>query len=142
MKKLSDQLSALTDRTKQTEETVDAARDKNRKKLDAQLTSIKASADKNAKAVKADFASAKTTITTKGNAARASIDARFVEIREHAETRQAEHHTKKASHDADVAEQVASDAVDLALYALDLAEFAIVDAAIMRAMADEVDATA
>jgi hypothetical protein len=135
--KLSDQLTALADRTKKTEDTVDAARAKDRAKLEAQRDAIKASANEHAEAAKADATGAKSKVDAKWDAARASVDAHFAAMREHAQQRRAEHDEAKAGHHADVAEQDACDAIDVALYALDRAEDAIIDAAIARADADD-----
>jgi chromosome segregation ATPase len=137
VKKLSDQLSALADRTKKTEDTVGAARDKDRQKLEAQRAAIKASADEHADSAKADVTGVKNKAGAKLEAARTSVDSHFAAMRDHAEKRRAEHDSKRAEHHADLAEQDACDAVDLALYTLDNAEYAIIDAAIARADADD-----
>lgn len=141
MKRLSEQLSELADRTKKTEDTVDAAREKDRQKLETQRAAIKGSADAHADSAKAGVAGAKNKLDTKWDASRASLDSKLAAIRDHAEQRRAEHDVSKANHHADIAEQDASDAIDLALYTLDCAEYAIIDAAIARADADNVALT-
>ncbi len=132
MKKLSDQLSALAEHTKKTEDTVDAARQKNQAKLTAQRDALTAAAT----AAKEHAASVKGDVDAKWDAAHSAVDQRFAAIRDNAEQRRAAHDLKSAERHADDAEQDASDAIDLALYVLDQAEYAIADAVIARADAD------
>jgi hypothetical protein len=80
-----EQLSALADRTKTTEDTVDAAREKNRQKREDQRAAIKTSAEKHADSAKADIAGAKSKAGAKGDVARASNDSRFAAMHDHAQ---------------------------------------------------------
>jgi len=133
MKRLSEQLNDLSVRAKQTEDTIDAARTRNRAELESQRVALKAAVDGAA----AQAAQAKTTVESKWYEVRDALDARFASMRADVGERRSERDLKRAQHRADVAEQDAADAVEFALYVLDQAEYAIVDAAIARADADE-----
>ena len=76
MKKLSDQLSALADRTKQTEDTVAAARAKDRARLEAQRDTLKASAAAKLDAAKkfASFIASPEIVIAYGLAGRLSFN--------------------------------------------------------------------
>lgn len=135
--KLSEQLSVLSDRTKKTEDTVDAALENNKTKLTAQRDGLRASATAAAAAAEQHAAAARTKVDGTSEAARVALQQRFASMKAHAEQRRTEHDISKAEHHAEVAEQDASDAIDVALYVLDQTQVAIVDAVIARADADD-----
>jgi hypothetical protein len=137
MKKLSEQLSDLSDRAKRTEDVIDAARTKDRARIEAQKAALTSSVAAGKARVAEGAGEAKSDVQSKWNDARDSLDARFATIRANAEERRTERDLKRAEHRADAAEQDAADAVDFALYVLDQTEYAILDAAVARADADD-----
>jgi hypothetical protein len=137
MKALSEQLTGLAARSKDTEDVVAAAQEKNRARLESQRDKLKTSiAAGNANAEKR--ASADEAKTQQWwNDTRASVDARFAAMRAEADERRTEKDIKKAERHANHAEQDAADAIDWALYVLDQAEYSVIDAVIARADADD-----
>jgi hypothetical protein len=141
MKPLSEQLSELSARSKKTEDVIDAAREKNRAKLETERDNLKTSIGAGAAKAKEHASAVKNTAQTKWNATRASVDQHFADMRADADHRRDERDINKAERHAEKAEQDAADAIDLALYVLDQAEYAVVDAAIARADADDLAAS-
>ena len=137
MKALSEQLSALSDRAKQTEDVVAVAREKNRAKLQDQQAKLKTSIDAGQAKAKESGAAAKGKADTWLSDTRSSVNQRFAKMHDQADQRRADRDVKKAEHQAEQAEHDAADAIDLALYVLEQAEYAVVDAAIARADADD-----
>lgn len=137
MKTLSEQLSELSDRARKVEDTVGAARERDRTRLEAQQTALKTSVEAGKAKVGEDVTGAKAGMQARWDDVRSSVDQRFAEMRETAKERHNERDIRKAEHHADVAEQDAADAVDLALFVLDEAEYAVIDAVIARADADD-----
>lgn len=144
MKALSEQLSDMSVRAKQTEDAVgamhekdQATREKNRAKLEAQRDELKKSIVAEREKAKQRASAAADTAHAQWNDTRNSVEKRFATLKSHAEERRAERNVKKAEKHAERAEEDAADAVDFALYVLDEAEYALIDAAIARAHADE-----
>jgi hypothetical protein len=133
VERLSEQLSDLSVRAKRTEDVVDAARARNRAKLESQRAELSAAVD----GATAQAAEVKGDVDSKWQDLRGALDARFAAIRGNVEERRFERDLRRAEHRADVAEQDAADAVDFALYVLDQAEYAVVEAVLARADADE-----
>jgi hypothetical protein len=137
MKKLSDQLSDLADRTKHTEDTVAALRAKNRAALDQEKARVQASIADSKTQAEDRLATAKENTDDWWSGVRSSVESRLSAMHEAVEQRRAERDVARAQHRADRAEQDAADAIDLALFMLDEAEYAVIDAALARADADE-----
>jgi hypothetical protein len=137
MKALSEQLTDLAARSKNTEDVVAAAQEKNRARLESQRDKLKTSiAAGNAEArQRAAGDQAKTQQWWSDT--RSSVDARFAAMRAEADERRTEKDIKKAERHAEQAEQDAADAIDWALYVLDQAEYSVIDAVIARADADD-----
>ena len=137
MKPLSEQLTDLAARSKNTEDVLAAAQEKNRARLESQRDELKASIDAgNAEArQRAEADEAKTQQWW--NDIRSSVDAQFATMRAEADERRTEKDIKKAERHAEQAEQDAADAIDWALYFLDQAEYSAIDAVIARADADD-----
>jgi hypothetical protein len=132
MKKVSEQLSVLSDRAKKTEDFVASARQRDLAKITSDKAALEASVD----AGTAKLGEGVRAGESKWNDARASLDARFANMKANAQERKFERDVKKAEHRADEAEADAADAVDFAIYVLDQAEYAVADAVIARADAD------
>jgi hypothetical protein len=123
MKPLSEQLTDLAARSKNTEDVIAAAQEKNRARLESQRDELKASiAAGNAQArQRAEADEAKTQQWW--NDIRSSVDAQFTTMRAEADERRTERGIKKAERHAEQAEQDAADAIDWALYFLYQAEY-------------------
>jgi hypothetical protein len=137
MKALSEQLTDLAARSKNMEDVVAAAREKDRARLESQRdmlkTSIAAGTAKARKGAAADQAKTQQWWSD----TRSSVDARFAAMRAEADERRTEKDIKKAERHAEQAEQDAADTIDWALYVLDQAEYSVIDAVIARADADD-----
>jgi hypothetical protein len=137
MKKLSERLSELAVRAKNTEDVIAATRSKDRARLDAQQSVLKASIATASADAKGRASAAKDSARGQWGEARSSVEQRFETMRADADERRVERGIKKAEHHAEAAEQDAADAIDFALYVLDQAEYALIAAAIARADADD-----
>jgi hypothetical protein len=137
MKRLSDELSELSVRTKKTEEVIDAAVARDRAKLQARLDTLKSAVAEQTGRASERMAKARTDVETKWGELRTTLDSHFADMRAKAEQHKVERDIRRAEHRADDAEQDAIVAVDFALYALEQAEYAIIEAAVSRADADE-----
>ncbi len=141
MKALSEQLSEFSDRARKVDDVVDAAREKNRARLEAERTALTTSVTAAKTKATGKAEEAKAGMQPQWDAVRSSVEQRFAEVRADADRRRNERDVRKAQHHAEVAEQDAVDAIDLALSVLDGAEYAIVDAAIARTDADDLAAS-
>lgn len=140
MQKLSDQLSELSSRTAKLEDSVSAAQDKDRQRLEAQkrelMTTMANARDKAEK----EAAAAGTAASSWWSSTRDSADRWFDGVRAKQADRRAERDVAKAERTAEDAELDAADAIDFALYAIDAAEYALIDAALARDDADALEA--
>lgn len=108
MKMLSEQISALSDRTHKTADTVEAVRANNLTRLDAQRDSLQAAVDAAKASAKERAATSKSKADGAWASTRASLDQQFDALRDNAEIRRADHDVNKAEHHADIAERDAS----------------------------------
>lgn len=141
MKKLSEQLSDLSDRAKRTEDVVNTAKAKNRERLQAQKAQLESAVDTEHTWIDERAAKAESDVQSKWQDLRTAMDSHFAELRTKGEQHKAERDLKRAERRADDAEQDAADAIGFAIYALDYAEYAIIDATIARADADDMTPT-
>jgi hypothetical protein len=137
MKPLSELLTDLAARSKNTEDVVAAAQEKNRARLENQRDELKASIAAGSAEAQKRVAADKATAQQWWNDTRSAVDARFAAMRADADERRTEKDIKKAERRAVQAEQDAADAIDWALYVLDQAEYSVIDAVIARADADD-----
>ncbi len=137
MKKLSEQLSDLSDRAKKTEDVVDAARSKNRERLQAHKAQLQTAVSAEQTRIDERTTKAQADVQSKWHDLRTAMAGHVAELRTKGEQHKAERDLKHAEQRADDAELDAADAIDFAIYALDCAEYAIVDATIARADADD-----
>jgi len=137
MRKLSDQLVELASRTAKLEDSVKAAQDKDRQRLEAQKRDLVSTMTATRAQAEQDVASAGAAASSWWTSTRDSADQWFVGVRAKRAEVRAEHDAAKAERAAEDAEIDAADAVDFALYAIDTAEYALIDAALARADALE-----
>ena len=137
VKKLSEQLSDLSDRAKRTEDVVDAAKAKDRERLQAQKEQLQSAVNAEQTRMNERAAMAKSDVQSKWQDLRTVMAGHFAELRAKGEQYKAERDLERAEQRADDAELDAADAIDFAIYALDCAEYAIVDATVARADADD-----
>jgi hypothetical protein len=135
VKRLSEQLSELSARTKRTEDVIDAARDRNRERLHTQQAALASAVDAQRATLSEQAGHAQANAKSTWQELRSAVDARFATIR--ANSAQHRANRDRVERRADAAELDAVDAVEFALYALQEAEYAIVEAAIARADADD-----
>ena len=141
MKPLSEQLTDLAARAKQTEDFVASAKENNRRQLEADRSDLKAAIDAGKAQAKEDAATVKGETRQAWDEVGSSVDQWLAKVRSAADERRTERNVERAQRDAEVAEDVAAGAIDLALYTLDQAEYAVTDAIIARADADHMAAT-
>jgi hypothetical protein len=137
MKPLSEQLTDLAARSKNTEDVVAAAQEKNRARLESQRDKLKTSIAAGTADAQKRVAADESKTQQWWNDTRSSVDARFAAMRAEADERRTEKDIKKAERHAEQAEQDAADAIDWAVYVLDQAEYSVIDAVIARADADD-----
>jgi hypothetical protein len=137
MKPLSEQLNELSDRAKNAENIVAAARERNRGELDRQRTALKSRIDEGKTRSEAKTAAAQDKARSWWDDTQSAVEQRFAAMRAEGEERKAERNVKKSEKRADDAEADAVYAVEFAMSMLDQAEYAIADAVIARADADE-----
>ena len=141
MKPLSEQLTDLSARAKQTEDFVATAKENNRRQLEADRSDLKAAIDAGKAHAQEDAATVKEETKQAWNEVGSSVDQWLAKVRAAADERRTERNVKRAQRDAEVAEDVAAGAIDLAVYTLDQAEYAVTDAIIARADADQMAST-
>jgi hypothetical protein len=139
---LSEQLSALSAKAKETEDTATAAREKNRAELDEQKAALKVSIDAGEKKIAADAADDQGKLASWKDDALASVKAKLAAARVQGEAYHAAVDAKKAQAQAEQAEKYASQVIDLVLNLLDEAQYAVIDAAAARTAADALQPSA
>jgi hypothetical protein len=137
VKKLSEQLTDLSNRAKKTEDVVDAAKAKDRERLDAQKAQLRSSINAEKTRIDERATKAQADVQSKWQTFRTAMDDHFAELHAKREQHKAERDLKHVERRADDAEQEAADAIDFAIYALEYAQYAIVEATIARADADD-----
>jgi hypothetical protein len=137
MKPLSDQLTDLAARSKNTEDVVAAAQEKNRARLESQRDTLRTSIAAGHANVRERAADDRAETQQFWDDVRTSVDARFASMRAEVDERRTEKDVRKAARRAEQAEQDAADAIGWALYVLDQAEYSVIDAVIARADADD-----
>lgn len=142
MNPLSEQLSALSAKAKETEDTATAAREKNRAELDEQKAALKVSIDAGEKKIAADAADDQGKLASWKDDALASVKAKLAAARVQGEAYHAAVDAKKAQAQAEQAEKYASQVIDLVLNLLDEAQYAVIDAAAARTAADALQPSA
>jgi hypothetical protein len=137
MKRLSEQLTDLAARSKNTEDVVAAAQENDRARLESQRDKLKTSIAAGSAKAQQRAGAAEAKAQQWWNDTRSSVDARFAAMRAEADERRTEKDVKKAERHAEQSEQDAAYAIDWAVYFLDQAEYSVIDAVIARADADD-----
>jgi hypothetical protein len=133
--KLADELTKLAARAQEAEARAKAARDETRAELEQDIDSARASAQAQADRLRAAAEESTGTVWWKG--VQRSWDERAAQVREHVESKKAEHDVRAAGRKADTAEADATFAIDFAYAAVVEAEYAVLDAALARMEAHE-----
>ena len=140
MKPLSESLDELAARVKVLEASATATFEADRAKLEQRRHEI----DEEIKRDVGEFDSAVREAAEAGrtwwNEVRESMRRPLDEVRARIEKRQSEHELLRAQRQAEAAEVDAADAVAAAEYFLNVAEYSVVDAALARMAADDLDA--
>lgn len=134
---LSDQLTDLADRTKQLEDSANAAKAKNRAKLEQQRDELHSKVEKDAQSIQSSAGTAGAGVRSWWAETAAHMEQQRAELRDKIQQQQTERKVQKAEGNAADAEDYASNLVSLAAYVVDAAEYAVVDAAIARSTADD-----
>ena len=135
--KLSDELTKLTARAKEAEARGKAARDETKADLEQNIDSARASAQAQADKLRAATEESKGNISAWWTGVQRSWDERAAQVRDHVESKKAEHDVRTAQKKADNAEADATFAIDYAYAAVVEAEYTVLDAALARLEADE-----
>jgi hypothetical protein len=135
--KLADELTKLAARAQEAEARAKAARDETRADLEQDLDSARASAQAQADRLRAAAEESRGNISAWWAGVQKSWDERAAQVREHVESKKAEHDVRAAQRKADTAEADATFAIDFAYAAVVEAEHAVLDAALARMEADE-----
>ena len=142
MKPLSESLEALAARVKVLEDSATATFEADRAKLEQRRHEI----DEAFKTEVGEFESAVREAAEAGRTwwseTKASMKRPLDEVRARVEKRQSEHELHRAVRTADAAEEDAAAAIEVAAYFLNVAEYAVIDAALARMAADDLDVAA
>ncbi len=134
---LSDQLTDLADRTKQLEDAANAAKAKNRAKLEQQRDELHSKVEKDAQSIHSSAGMAGAGVRSWWAETAAHMEQQRTDLRDKIQQQQTERKVQKAESNAADAEDYATNLVSLAAYVVDAAEYAVVDAAIARSTADD-----
>ena len=134
---LSDQLSALAQRTAAGEERAKAAESQGRDALTAAATEARKSADDSAANLQLAADTAGDEVTNWWNGVQVAWSARAQKVRDDIQDKNDEKNAHRATRRADRADADADAAVLFALFAIEEAEYAVLDAALARMEADE-----
>jgi hypothetical protein len=136
MKPLSEQLTELSARAKQAEDSATAARTEDREAVQARVDQLQADASARGARVHADAAAAKDTVTGRWTALQTQVKTGIDGIKTDIDARKREVDAGRAERKAERAEDNATSAISFAQDAIDYAESAVLDAVIARSDAD------
>ena len=134
--KLSASMAELSQRAKEAEDHIAAARNETHEQLEARVAKAKATAQRQRQETKARGAKAKDELAVAWAGLQAHVQEQFEKIRARLDEKRNDHDAKAAQQRAERAEANAADAADFAQYALDEAEAAALEAADARKIAD------
>ena len=135
--KLSDELTKLAARANEAEARAKAAHDETKADLEQDIDSARASAQAQADKLRATTEESKGNISAWWTGVQRSWDERAAQVREHVDSKKAEHDVRTAQRRADNAEADATFAIDFAYATVVEAEYAVLDAALARIESDE-----
>jgi hypothetical protein len=131
-----DELSALSDQTKQAQEKVDAARNQPRADLEKAVSDSRATAEAGAAELRTSAKAAKGTLSTWWDGQQKAWNDHLAKLRGDLDEKKAEYDADKAEKKAKKAEANADFAVKFASAAIDEAEYAVLSAMLARKDAD------
>jgi hypothetical protein len=135
-KPLSEQLSDLSTRAKQAEESVATARRQGAAKLQEREDHVKAEAAKRREALRKQASDAKGQVASAWSGITGKVQADVDAIRDDIDFKKYQMDEKMATKAAEEAEESAMRSIDFALYAIDNAETAVLDATLARETAN------
>ena len=136
---LAVELTKLAARAQEAENRAAAARGKARTDLEQDIDSARASSQAQAEKLRARAEESRGSISAWWTDVQKSWDAHVAELRDRVDTRKAEHDVHVAQRKAENAEADAGFAIDFAYGAVVEAEYAVLDAALARMEADELE---
>jgi hypothetical protein len=139
---VSDQLTKLAARAKEAEEHAAAVQGKAKADLEQEVEDARAVGKAEAESLRESADASKGKISDWWNDVQTTWNEHVATVRENIDTKRAEIDRDKAQRDADNAESDAAFAIDYAYAAIGEAEYAVLDAALARKQADELQASA
>jgi hypothetical protein len=139
MPTVSESLAKLSQRAKDAEDHVAAARNETQDQLEARVAEAKATAQRQREEMKARGAKMQDDLASAWAGLRAHVQEQFEKIRAKLEERRDDLDAGAAKRRAERAEANAADAIDFASWAIDEAEAEILEAAEARKIADSLD---
>jgi hypothetical protein len=140
LSKLADELGKLSARAKEAEGRVAAAREKNKADIKADREAARAVGEQQAQELREKAEEGRDRISNWWADMQRSWDEGVAKMRADIESRKEEHDVHKAQRRADRTEEEARFAIDFAYSAVIEAEYAILDAALARMEADDLEA--
>jgi len=137
---LSEQLTRLADRAKETEDRYAAAQAKAKVNLEQDVKEARESAQEQADALDTAIDQGKDKVSAWWTNVQRSWNEQMADMHRDIDEKRATHDLKAAQRRADSAEEDAGFAVELAYGAVVEAEYAVLDAALARVQADELAA--
>ena len=134
--KMSASMAELSQRAKEAEDHIAAARNETHEQLQARVAEAKATAQRRREEMKAHGATVKDELASAWAGLVAHVHEQFEKMRARLGEKRDDVDAKAAERRAERAEAIAAGAVDFAQYALDEAEAATLDAADARKIAD------
>jgi hypothetical protein len=136
----SEQLYKLADRAKQTEATIDHAKQESQAQLKARVQEARESSETQAAELRSGASGAKAKASKWWTDVQDDWTKHIDKIRKDVDNRKAEHDVTRAEHHAEHREDDAEAAVAFAYAAFEEAEYAVLDAILAREQADELAA--
>ena len=137
METLSTQLQTLSEKAKNTEEVVTAARERDRAALQAHRDQLRDSWDSEVSRAAQTVEPEDAALQFQWSQMRERVKGQFAELQNRSEQRHTDRDARRAERYADRAERDAAEAINFAVLAVDGAMAAVVDAALARADADD-----
>jgi hypothetical protein len=133
---VSDDLMRLSQRAKEAEDRVAAARSQERDQLEQDVEHARQNTQTMAEKIHGESAAAAGRAESWGDDIKRSWNQHLAQVRERIDARKASHDAKVAERNAQDADDYAVFAIDFAYSAIDEAEYAVLDAVLARADAD------
>ncbi len=134
--KLSASMADLSQRAKEAEDHIAAARKETHEQVEARVLAAKASAHRRREEMKTRGTKVRDELASTWTSLLAQVQQQFEKMRAKLDEKRDDHDAKAAERRAERAEANAADAMDFARYALDEAEVSALEAADARKVAD------